>query len=132
MKTYKVRVEVVLEPVETPMVKVSCGDKTHSMKLSNGISITKFNFEQLSGPTQLTIELLDKHPNDPTTAVIVKSVKLNDIEHIQNTYQGMYYPTDMAPRRDTYLAWNGFWTLDFTVPVYTWMHKTQGLGWIYD
>lgn len=132
MKTYKVRVEVTLEPVETPMVKVSCGGEHHTMKLSDGISITKFEFEQLAGPAQLTVELLDKHSNDPTTAVIVKSVKLNDIEHLQNTYQGMYYPHDMEPRRDTYLAWNGIWILDFTAPTYTWMHKTQGLGWIYD
>jgi hypothetical protein len=78
------------------------------------------------------VELLDKQPNDPDTAVIVKKIKLNDIEHIQNTYQGMYCPNDKDPRRDTYIAWNGIWALEFSVPVYTWMHQVQGLGWIYD
>jgi hypothetical protein len=31
----------------------------------------------------------------------------------------------------TYLSWNGTWTLRFDVPVFTWMHHVQGLGWIY-
>jgi len=132
MKPYKVQVEVLLEPVESPLVKVTCGTEIKMMRLSNGPSWTIFEFSQVAGPSQLIVELFDKHPNDPTTAVIVKTVRLNGIEHIQNTYQGMYYPNDMEPKRDNYLAWNGGWVLDFTVPVYTWMHKTQGLGWIYD
>ena len=132
MKTYKVRLDVLLEPVGSPFVKVSCGGETKTLRLSDGAVWTKFEFKQSAGPANLSVELIEKQSTDPTTAVIVKSVKLNDIEHIQNTYQGMYYPHDKDARRDTYLAWNGVWTLDFTVPVYTWMHKTQGLGWIYD
>lgn len=123
---------MLLEPVETPMVTVSCGSETKTMRLFNGATWVKFEFAQQSGPVQLRVEMTDKHPNDPTTAVIVKQVKLNNIEHIQNTYQGMYYPINKEPIRDTYIAWNGSWVLDFTVPVYTWMHKTQGLGWIYE
>jgi len=132
MKKHKVRVSVLLEPIGSPMVRVSCGGDTKSMRLFNGQSWTDFEFEQSEGPARLSVELFDKHPNDPITAVVVKQIQLNDIEHLQNTYQGMYYPHNMDPKRDTYIAWNGVWILDFTVPVYTWMHKTQGLGWIYD
>jgi hypothetical protein len=129
---FRVCVEVLLEPVDTPQVQVTCGNETKNLKLSNGPVWVKFEFYQEKGPARLTVELLDKQPNDPDTAVIVKKIKLNDIEHIQNTYQGMYCPNDKDPRRDTYIAWNGIWALEFSVPVYTWMHQVQGLGWIYD
>lgn len=132
MKQFNTRVEVLLEPVGEPFVKVSCGNETKIMRLANSASWVKFNFNQEKGNSQLLVEMFDKQPNDPTTAVIVKQVKLNDIEHIQNTYQGMYYPHNKEAVKDTYIAWNGVWVLDFTVPVYTWMHQTQGLGWIYD
>ena len=129
---FRVCVEVLLEPVNTPQVKVTCSNETKNLKLSNGPLWVKFEFNQEKGPARLIVELLDKQPNDPDTAVIVKKIKLNDIEHIQNTYQGMYYPNNKDPRRDTYIAWNGIWALEFSVPVYTWMHQAQGLGWIYD
>lgn len=132
MKTYSVRVEVLLEPVESPLIKVSCGGETRTMRLSNSPSWIKFEFEQPAGPIRLEVEMIDKQPDDHTTAVIVKKIKLNDIEHMQNVYQGMYYPHDRESKRDSYIAWNGVWVLDFTVPVYTWMHQTQALGWIYD
>ena len=132
MKTYKVKVEVLLEPVESPFVKVTCGDKTKTMQLVKESSWVTFNFIQPNGPANLTVEMFDKQPTDTSTAIIVKAVKLNGIEHIQNTYQGIYYPNNIEPKRDTYIAWNGVWVLDFTVPVYTWMHQTQNLGWIYN
>ena len=31
----------------------------------------------------------------------------------------------------TYLGWNGTWRLTFGVPVFTWIHQVQNLGWIY-
>lgn len=132
MNKHAVRVAVVLEPVGTPMVRISCGGETKTARLFNKQSWFMFAFEQSAGPAQLSVEMFGKQPDDSTTAVIVKTVKLNDIEHMQNTYQGIYYPYDMEPRRDNYIAWNGVWKLDFTVPVFTWMHKTQNLGWIYD
>ena len=129
---FKVCIEVLLEPVATPQIKVTCRDEIKSLKLTDGPLWIKFEFDQEQGPAELSIELLDKQPNDSKTAVIVKKIKINNIEHIQNTYQGMYYPYLKEPRRDTYLAWNGIWILKFSVPVFIWMHQTQGLGWIYD
>jgi hypothetical protein len=35
-------------------------------------------------------------------------------------------------KNHTYLSWNGKWTLTFDVPVFTWIHRVQNLGWIYD
>jgi hypothetical protein len=129
MTTHNVRVSILLEPVGNPDVVVSCGQQQQELIINEPTRVD-FVYSQEQGPSRLTV----KHRNrqDNTTAVIVKSVKLNDIDHIQNTYQGIYYPIGMEPRRDTYIAWEGSWILDFTVPVYTWMHITQGLGWIYN
>lgn len=30
----------------------------------------------------------------------------------------------------TYLGWNGEWRLEFSIPIYQWMHKTLNLGWL--
>ena len=43
----------------------------------------------------------------------------------------MLHLTSIDPY-ENYVDWNGIWVLDFTVPVYTWLHKVLGLGWIYD
>lgn len=32
----------------------------------------------------------------------------------------------------TYLGWNGLWVLEFELPIFTWIHKLENLGWIYD
>lgn len=129
MKQFDVRVNVLLEPVGTPDVVITCGKYTRTAILTEPTWVN-FTYSQAAGPCQLTVE--HRNRKDHVTAVIVKTVELNDITHLQNTYQGMYYPDDMEPRRDTYIAWNGVWILNFTVPVYTWMHQTQNLGWIYD
>ena len=132
MKSYQVKVSVLLEPVGSPMVNVSCGGQSKTLRLFTTASWVDFEFTQTVGDAQLIVEMFNKEPNDSTTAVIVKSVKLNGIEHIQHTFKGIYYPIDKDPVQDTYIAWNGQWILNFSVPVYTWMHQVQGLGWIYD
>lgn len=32
----------------------------------------------------------------------------------------------------TVFGWNGIWKLNFTAPVFTWIHQLEKLGWIYD
>jgi len=129
MRTYAVRVSVLLEPVGTPDVAITCGGEIVEVILSEPTWFD-FSYTQDAGPSQLTVE--HRNRQDYVTAVIVKTVKLNDIENSQNIYQGMYYPNNMDAKSTNYVDWNGTWVLDFTVPVYTWLHKTQNLGWIYD
>ena len=106
---------------------------------------TTLNFEFLSHNTsRLTIEILDKVEQE---AVIVKSVSFFGIEDPKFAWAGIYepnYPEPWASQQrsqgvvlkpqlnaHTYLGWPGKWTLTFTVPVFTWIHQTQNLGWIY-
>jgi hypothetical protein len=29
------------------------------------------------------------------------------------------------------MGWNGRWELNFRVPIFTWIHQLENLGWIY-
>jgi len=132
MKSYHCKVEVLLEPIGYPTVEVICNNQVKTMRLFRESSWVNFEFEQIAGPLQLTVEHRDRAPSDGVTAVEIKSVKINGIESPRILYQGLYHPIGMPARRTTYIDFNGVWVLDFAVPVYTWIHKTQGLGWIYD
>lgn len=131
MKQYTTRLAVLLEPVGTPDVVVTCNNQQKELMVTEPTWVD-FDFTQVQGPSQLTVEHRNRKDSDGVTAVIVKSVKINDIESPKIVYQGMYYPTGKESRRTDYIDWNGVWVLDFTVPVYTWLHQTLGLGWIYD
>lgn len=131
MKTFIVRIAILLEPVGTPDVVIRCGSKKVEIKLSTS-KWFYFEYTKEEGPDQLTVEHRNRLPSDGVTAVVVKAITLNDITHMQNTYQGIFYPVDKEPKRTDYVDFNGIWILEFTIPVFTWMHQTQGLGWIYD
>lgn len=56
----------------------------------------------------------------------IEGYKLDDF-----MYQATYYPTGRDSLKSNYLGWNGEWQLAFTTPIFTWIHRTQQLGWIY-
>lgn len=91
--------------------------------------------------------------NEDTTAehdhaVVIDHVDFFGIRDDKFRWQGVYRPDYPEPWRTeqesqgiellpeltahTYLGWNGTWRLDFTTPIFTWMHQIQDLGWIYD
>ena len=57
----------------------------------------------------------------------IEGYKLDDF-----MYQATYYPIGRDSLKSNYLGWDGVWTLPFTTPIFTWIHKTQQLGWIYE
>lgn len=74
------------------------------------------------------------------TSIVIEEVKLNDLSDPCFVWAGIYYPNypdyykNKIPKLTNinYLGWNGTWHLELTVPIYTWIHKIQNLGWIYD
>jgi len=64
-------------------------------------------------------------------AVIVKTVNIEGYELADFIYRAKYYPIGRDPMASNYLSWNGEWRLDITTPIFTWIHETQQLGWIY-
>ena len=97
-----------------------------------------------TGTVALTVEHFGKSDIDPTTAVEIVRIEFFGISDPKFVWAGTYYPeyptmwyseqstkpADVLPNQ-TYLGWNGVYKLEFTVPVFTWIHQVQDLGWIY-
>jgi hypothetical protein len=150
-KLYHLRADITLTPVwhsQAPNIIISLGDV---IIYAGGLyKTTTFYVDQLLPPQQydLTIEFTNKTNEDTQDgldkAVIIEQLTFNDISNRKFIWEGVYKPvypepwaseqTHLEPllKNYDYLGWNGKWTLTFDVPVFTWIHKTQNLGWIYD
>lgn len=134
---YPVRMQVTLEPVGQPWISIGCAG--HSITKQLLIS-EQFDFDfQAAGRVTLKIAHFDKADTDPTTAVIVKQIGFFNIVDPRFVWAGVYVPEYPSHYQDRttplpgqgYLGWNGVYTLDFSVPVFSWMHQTMAMGWLY-
>lgn len=102
----------------------------------------------VAGPHYLDIELHSKPDADPVQALTILNLSLGQIHSPKFAWQAVYrprYPESWASqqqvlgvdlsselRNTNHLGWNGIWTLEFTAPIFTWIHQVENLGWIYD
>jgi hypothetical protein len=77
-----------------------------------------------------TIVVNDEIINDK--AIVVEKIVIEGYEFDDFLYKGVYYPIGRWHSNSNFLSWNGEWCLEFTTPIFTWLHKTQHLGWIYE
>ena len=137
-KIYPVDIEVLLKPVGQPRCRISIDDQRQDLVIEQEKWVKLFY--QGHGTARVLIEQYGKLDLDPSTALIIDEIKFNGVSSPKFVYQGMYYPSypkhlldsDSVLPHQNYLSWNGVWQLDFTVPIYTWIHSTLDLGWIYD
>lgn len=139
---YPIRLQVKLVPVGNPWTKISVGNFNQTQQLNKP---AEFDFEFVGhGVCCLTIEHFNKQPVDPDTAVIIENISFFGISDPKFVWAGIYVPDYPEPwasdqknqlpteiPAQNYLGWNGVYTLNFSVPVFTWMHQIQNLGWIY-
>lgn len=134
---YPVKMCVTLEPVGNPWVDVEVQGQWKIQKLTE---TTDFEFEfNAQDLCCLKIKHFKKADNDHATAVIVKKIRFFGITDPRFVWAGSYFPEypEHYPDKTTpllghgYLGWNGVYQLEFSVPVFTWMHQTLDLGWIY-
>ena len=140
---YPLRLSVTLRPVGKPTVRIGVNDDLFPLSLDRTDTIY---FDLVTDNTvTLTVELINKVDQD---AVVIESVNFFGIEDPRFSWAGVYtpiYPEPWATEQQdqgvvlkpqlcphTYLGWPGKWTLTFTMPVFTWIHNVQNLGWIYD
>lgn len=64
-------------------------------------------------------------------AIIVHPIEIEGYKLDNFMHRAVYYPTARDKLNSNYLGWNGHWELEFTTPIFTWIHETQQLGWIY-
>lgn len=136
-----VRLRLTLDAVGAPHVKISVGRQHQTLQLTQSQTFD-FDFETDLAAESLVITHLNKAADDATTAVIVKQISFFEISDPRFVWLGRYTPeypepwySQQDPRPDSvltntgYLGWNGVWRLDFAVPVFTWIHQVQNLGW---
>ena len=137
-----VKLQLQLTPVGEPWVRVTAPGFDQRQRLLQP-TVFDIKFKTPDSQQTLTVEHYNKSANDPTTAVVVDSVSFFGIQDPRFAWAGVYRPdypepwaseqTNLAQELSphTYLGWNGCWSLTFGVPVFTWIHHTQHLGWIY-
>jgi len=139
---YAVKLQIVLEPVGTPWLSIEAGNQRIQQQL---FCQTQFEFDFVaSSQTHIKVTHFNKPSNDPSTAVIIKSIAFFGISDPRFVWSGEYTPeypepwySQQSPPPPTtlinanHLGWNGTWTLKFDVPVFSWIHRVQNLGWIY-
>lgn len=134
----EVNVCVTLEPIGQPWVTIDVNGQEQSQQLT---ATTDFEFDfRASGSGYLKVIHFNKADDDHIAAVIVKEIKFFGISDPKFVWAGAYYPAypDHYPDKTSplpghgFLSWNGVYLLEFSVPVFTWIHQLQNLGWIYD
>lgn len=144
---YPVKVSIQLRPVwhtDIPQIKVGIPGNIKTLYLDKP---TTFNFEYIAeNNSSLIVEFLNKTVDDTNLeknldkAVIIEDISFFGISDTKFIWAGIYtpiYPEHLTNQPKTltnvtYLGFNGQWKLDFTVPVFTWIHQIQNLGWVYN
>lgn len=145
------RMDMVLRSVGNvpPLVMLAVDETVVANRRILGDSeIFSFNGFLDPGRHRLCLSFYDKAPDDQNQAVQIKELRMNGVLDPKFIWQGIYrpiYPEPWATQQKQagndlareisntdYLGWNGTWTLEFTSPIFTWIHQVQDLGWIYD
>lgn len=147
---HNIKGSVSVEPIwyddVIPLVSVKLNDTLLFHGSINQVMSVDFDIRADAGRHELTVELHNKTDKDTIVetgqdkAVIIKEIELFGIKSPRFVWQGIYTPNypehmiDQPPelKGQNYLGWNGVWRLKFSAPVFTWIHQTENLGWIYD
>jgi hypothetical protein len=131
---------------EFPKVRVTVNDQIQELIIDCDIWVI-FDLDLAKDEhITLSIEYYDRtaKDGDPTgksdTAILIKDIRLNGINDQKFIWEGIFrpiYPKDHPPAPSelytiNYLGFNGVWSLEMTMPLFTWIHQRQSLGWIYD
>ncbi len=148
---FKTEISFDLQPEykdQSPRAKIRLGSET----IWHGAlpEVKTFHIARYLDPGQhsLDIELYDKPPTDGYQTLRIVNLSFGRIRSARAVWQGIYrpvYPEPWASQQRAngvqlqsalsnidHLGWNGVWTLSFAVPIFTWIHGVENLGWIYD
>lgn len=131
-----------------PTGTLSVNDKIVDLRIDQPITFSyKFNLDKDS-TISIIIDQFGKTNKDTQgdldTAIIIEKILINGLESPKFAWAGVYtpdYPAHYIKQNPTakpqltninYLGWNGRWQLDISVPAFTWIHKLENLGWIYE
>ena len=142
---YNCNIAIRLRPTASPYIKLMLDDTI--IYTGNLDKETTFTIDRDLSIDQHTISLeLTKTDNEQL--VDIDGVVFEGIEADRFAWVGEYtpaYPEPWASQQTAAgkelapvitgcrcLGWNGQWTLKFSVPIFTWIHDIENLGWRYD
>jgi hypothetical protein len=141
---HRVKLAVLLTPVTglaPPEVLISVPGQTVQTAL---VRPERFEFNFAANTGWIQIQMINKAPTDQHTAVIIDKIEFFGISDPKFVWMGTYTPDYPEPwysqqqpppqpqlTNVTYMGWNGAWRLDFDIPVFSWIHQVQNLGWIH-
>lgn len=149
-------IDIILKPVhwrDHPEIEIRWDDVVLFQGELDHHHVKPFKVSGDVGDHVLIVEFYNKHDNDTDIeqnldkAVIIEGVSFENMRFDSFMHQALYYPRYPEAYRRTceqqnivlepaitsnYLGWNGEWILPVTFPIYTWIHETENLGWIYE
>ena len=137
-----IKIRLVPEGSVAPIIRAGIYPDLVTMTLTES-TVLDYNVDLAVGEHRFVLEFTNKTNDTPDMAVIIESVTVEGITVDRFKWAGVYTPiypepwastqTNLKPKLPaaTYLGWNGQWELPFTVPIFTWMHQVEHLGWIY-
>lgn len=154
--TYHLLTKVHLQPIwhrDPPSIVLMIDDYViHSGSLRSDTVFTS-DLQLSSGDHCLTLIFDNKNDHDTVPesgldkAVVIAGIEFNHIQSPRFVWNGKYQPrypqtwfqeqmlAGIIPpdvlENSTYLGWNGVWKLNFSVPIFTWIHCIENLGWIH-
>lgn len=155
MKKYKTKIEIILTPIwhrDPPLISVKFSKDFFLEEYLKTQKKYIFEKEMSLGEHELNIDFLNKKNTDTIgqndKALKIDKIILNGITSDKFVWEGVYEPIYPQPwaneqkilgkkldkfiKPATYLGWNGRWKLIYSVPLFSWIHKIENLGWIYD
>jgi len=155
MKKYRTQIKLHIIPVwhkEPPMCLIRFSKDIFYKEEIKKNKIYFYEEYLRIGDYNITVDFLNKKNTDTVgqkdKAIIIDKIVFNGIESKKFVWQGTYRPVYSEPwasqqkklgkelssvvNSATYLGWNGQWTLTYSAPIFTWIHKLENHGWIYD
>lgn len=139
---FAITVEPVYEDL-APQAQISIDGELETLILTTAHTCV-YSLDLTEGSHCITVALINKPKNDRYQAIKITRIEFEGISTSNMRYAAKYYPTYPEPwfsqqqvkpsaclMGSDYLGWNGTWQLEFTVPIFTWIHKLEHLGWIY-
>ena len=132
-----ITVDITVQPIKyngAPDLLVEVNQRVlFSGVLDQPVTLTATELDLLE-PLLIKLTMSNKNYSaDLETAVVVESFKVDDFEFVPDHTHLFEYANDHDNAQPTsYLGFNGVWSLSIPEPVYRWLHRATGQGWLID
>jgi hypothetical protein len=152
IKKYKTKIEIDIVPeyhASLPTIVVGIDSVEEKKIISQNTTLT-FDTELSVGEHSVIIDFVDKTNADCVPSqnldktISITNIRINGICLDRFLWESTYTPNYPEPwysqqtvlppqthKGSVKLGWNGRWQLNFTSPVFTWIHQTEKMGWIW-